>query len=63
MTCGGSSRAPRGLVGALASRRDDLAAVVDRLATTTGAIAREERALSDAIGQAPRFLRRANPPT
>ncbi len=52
----GSSR----LVGALASRRDDLAAVVDRLATTTGAIAREERALSDAIGQAPRFLRRAN---
>ncbi len=52
----GSSR----LVGALASRRDDLAAVVDRLATTTGAIAREERALSDAIGQAPAFLRRAN---
>ena len=47
-------------MGALASRRDDLAAVVDRLATTTGAIAREERALSDAIGQAPRFLRRAN---
>ena len=52
----GSSR----LVGALASRRDDLAAVVDRLATTTGAIAREERALSDAVGRAPAFLRRAN---
>ncbi len=52
----GSSR----LVGALAERRDDLSAVVDRLATTTGAIAREEQSLSSAIAQAPPFLRRAN---
>jgi phospholipid/cholesterol/gamma-HCH transport system substrate-binding protein len=52
----GSSR----LVGALADRRDDLTAVVDRLATTTGAIAREEQSLSSAVAQAPSFLRRAN---
>ena len=48
------------LVGALAERRDDLTRVVDRLADTTGAIAREERALSEAVAAAPRFMRRAN---
>ncbi len=52
----GSSR----LVGALADRRDDLVRVVDRLAETTGAIAREEQSLSEAVAGAPRFMRRAN---
>ena len=43
-----------------ADRRDDLAALVDGLADTTGAIAREEDDLRDALGQLPPFLRRAN---
>lgn len=48
------------LVSNLAARRDDLEAVVDRLATATGAIARREQELSSAIAQAPPFMRRAN---
>ena len=37
------------LVGDLASRRDSLSGVVDNLATTLGAIAREEGSLSTAV--------------
>ena len=48
------------LVTDVADRRDDLAALVDGLADTTGAIAREENDLRDALGQLPPFLRRAN---
>jgi phospholipid/cholesterol/gamma-HCH transport system substrate-binding protein len=48
------------LVTDIADRRDDLAQLVDRLATTTGAIAREQNNLSDAISQLPPFMRRAN---
>ena len=49
-----------GLVTDLADRRDDLSTLVDRLATTTGAIAREEQSLSTAISELPPFMRRAN---
>ena len=52
----GSSR----VVSDLAARREQLEALVDRLATATGAIARRERELSSAIAQAPGFMRRAN---
>jgi phospholipid/cholesterol/gamma-HCH transport system substrate-binding protein len=48
------------LVTDVADRRDDLAILVDKLADTTGAIAREEDDLRDAIDQLPPFLRRAN---
>jgi phospholipid/cholesterol/gamma-HCH transport system substrate-binding protein len=48
------------LVGDIADRRDSLAGLIDRLATMTGAIARQERPLSDAIAQLPSFMRRAN---
>jgi phospholipid/cholesterol/gamma-HCH transport system substrate-binding protein len=48
------------LVTDVADRRDDLAALVDQLADTTGAIAREEDDLRDALHQLPPFLRRAN---
>ena len=48
------------LVSDVADRRDDLASLVDRLATMTGAIAREESRLRDAIGLLPPFMRRAN---
>ncbi|MBA3329140.1 MAG: MCE family protein [Solirubrobacterales bacterium] len=48
------------LVTDVADRRDDLGLLVDRLATTTGALAREERSLSAAIGELPPFMRRAN---
>ena len=48
------------LVTDLAERDTDLVALVDRLATTTGAIAREERNLSSAISELPPFMRRAN---
>jgi phospholipid/cholesterol/gamma-HCH transport system substrate-binding protein len=44
----------------VADRRDDVVALVDQLADMTGAIAREERSLRDALGQLPPFLRRAN---
>ena len=52
----GSSR----LVGALATVATTLRPSSTGLATTTGAIAREERARLGRIGQAPAFLRRAN---
>ncbi len=48
------------LVTDVAERRNDLAMLVDRLATATGAIAREESSLSRAVGALPTFLRRAN---
>jgi phospholipid/cholesterol/gamma-HCH transport system substrate-binding protein len=48
------------LVTDLAERDTDLTALVDRLATTTGAIAREETNLSSAISELPPFMRRAN---
>ena len=48
------------LVTDLAGRRDDVALLVDKLADTTGAIARQETSLSTAIGRLPPFMRRAN---
>jgi phospholipid/cholesterol/gamma-HCH transport system substrate-binding protein len=48
------------LVTDIADRRDDLAALIDGLATTTGAIARERGSLASAIAQLPPFMRRAN---
>jgi len=48
------------LVTDVASRRDDLAGLVDHLATTTGAIGRQKRALADALAQLPPFMRMAN---
>ena len=49
-----------GLATHVAERDEDLATLVDKLADTTGAIAREEDDLSDAISQAAPFMRRAN---
>jgi phospholipid/cholesterol/gamma-HCH transport system substrate-binding protein len=48
------------LVTDVAERRDDLASLVDRLATTLGAIGRERTSLASAIRQLPPFMRRAN---
>jgi phospholipid/cholesterol/gamma-HCH transport system substrate-binding protein len=48
------------LVTDVADRRDDLSALVDQLATATGAIAREEDDLRGTIDRLPPFLRRAN---
>jgi phospholipid/cholesterol/gamma-HCH transport system substrate-binding protein len=48
------------LVGDLAERRADLAGLVDHLATTTGALSRQKRALGDSIAQLPAFMRRAD---
>jgi phospholipid/cholesterol/gamma-HCH transport system substrate-binding protein len=48
------------LAGDVASRRGDVAQLVDRLATTLDAIGREQSSLRDAIGQLPPFMRRAN---
>ena len=48
------------LVTDIADRRDDLSALVDRLAVTTGAIAREDESLAAAISELPPFMRRAN---
>jgi phospholipid/cholesterol/gamma-HCH transport system substrate-binding protein len=48
------------LVTTIAQRRDHLAGLVDHLATTTGAIGRQKRALGDAIRTFPAFMRRAN---
>jgi phospholipid/cholesterol/gamma-HCH transport system substrate-binding protein len=48
------------LVTDLADRRDDLAGLVDHLATTTTAIGDQQAALADSIQQLPPFLRRAN---
>jgi phospholipid/cholesterol/gamma-HCH transport system substrate-binding protein len=53
-----------GLVGDIADRRDDLAALISNLADTTGAIARPRGAnggaLADAISQLPDFMRQTN---
>jgi phospholipid/cholesterol/gamma-HCH transport system substrate-binding protein len=48
------------LVTDVADRRDALASLIDGLATTTGAIARERQSLSTAIRRLPPFMRRAN---
>ena len=48
------------LVTDVAQRRDDLAGLVDHLATTTNAIGRQKQALSDALAELPPFMRRAN---
>jgi phospholipid/cholesterol/gamma-HCH transport system substrate-binding protein len=48
------------LVTDVAARRDDLAGVVDHLATTTGALGRQKVALASAIGRLPDFMRRAD---
>jgi phospholipid/cholesterol/gamma-HCH transport system substrate-binding protein len=48
------------LVTDIAERREDLAGLVDNLATTTTAIGNEKVALAEAIQRLPAFLRRAN---
>ena len=48
------------LVTDVAARRNDLAGLVDHLATTTTAIGNQKAALADAIAQLPPFMRRAN---
>jgi phospholipid/cholesterol/gamma-HCH transport system substrate-binding protein len=48
------------LVTDVADRRDDLAGLVDHLATTTTAIGDEQAALAESIGRLPDFMRRAN---
>jgi phospholipid/cholesterol/gamma-HCH transport system substrate-binding protein len=48
------------LVTDVAERRDDLAGLVDNLATTMTAIGSEQAALADSIEQLPPFMRRAN---
>jgi phospholipid/cholesterol/gamma-HCH transport system substrate-binding protein len=47
------------LVTDVADRRDALAALIDRLATTTGAIASEDEALATAVGRLPPFMNQA----
>ena len=48
------------LVTDIADRRDDLAGLVDDLATTTTAIGNQKEALAESIGRLPDFQRRAN---
>jgi len=48
------------LVTDVSQRANDLAGLVDNLATTTGAIGRQRGALQDAIQQLPDFMRRSN---
>jgi phospholipid/cholesterol/gamma-HCH transport system substrate-binding protein len=48
------------LVTDLADRREDLAGLVDELATTTTAIGSERAALAESIRRLPPFMRRAN---
>lgn len=48
------------LVTDLADRKESLSMLVDRLATASGAIAREESSLSKAVAELPTFLRRGN---
>ena len=48
------------LVTDVSQRADDLAGLVDNLATTTGAIGRQQAALQDAIQQLPTFMRRSD---
>jgi phospholipid/cholesterol/gamma-HCH transport system substrate-binding protein len=49
-----------GLVTDVADRRNDLAGLVDHLATTLGAVGRPNGQLASAIEQLPPFMRRAN---
>jgi phospholipid/cholesterol/gamma-HCH transport system substrate-binding protein len=53
-------RANSRLVTDVSERSDDLAGLVDNLATATGAIGRRQADLQDAIVQLPPFMRRAN---
>jgi len=48
------------LVTDVSERANDLAGLVDNLATTTGAIGSQQAALQDAIQRLPSFMRRAN---
>ncbi len=48
------------LVTDIAVRRNDLAGLIDHLATTTGAIGRQQQSLARAINELPPFMRRAN---
>jgi phospholipid/cholesterol/gamma-HCH transport system substrate-binding protein len=48
------------LVSDISERRSDLAGLVDHLATTTGAIGRQDDALAESISRLPAFMRRAN---
>jgi phospholipid/cholesterol/gamma-HCH transport system substrate-binding protein len=48
------------LVTAVAQKRDDLAALVQNLNTTTHAIGSQKTALADSIGRLPDFMRNAN---
>jgi phospholipid/cholesterol/gamma-HCH transport system substrate-binding protein len=48
------------LVTTIAGRRQDLAGLIDHLATTTTAIGREKAGLAEAIHTFPAFMRRAN---
>jgi phospholipid/cholesterol/gamma-HCH transport system substrate-binding protein len=48
------------LVTALASRRDDLSALIQNLEQTTGAIGNQRVALADALERFPSFMRRSN---
>jgi phospholipid/cholesterol/gamma-HCH transport system substrate-binding protein len=48
------------LVTDLADRREDLAGLVDNLATTTTAIGNEQAALRESVERLPGFMRRAN---
>jgi phospholipid/cholesterol/gamma-HCH transport system substrate-binding protein len=48
------------LVTAVAQKRDDLAALVQNLNTTTHAIGAQKAALADSIGRLPDFMRNAN---
>ena len=48
------------LVGALAERRDDLAALIGNLNETTGALGNQKAALAETIERLPPFMRRSN---
>jgi phospholipid/cholesterol/gamma-HCH transport system substrate-binding protein len=48
------------LVTTLADRRDDLAALIGNLNTTTRALGDQKQALAESIGRLPPFMRRAN---
>jgi phospholipid/cholesterol/gamma-HCH transport system substrate-binding protein len=48
------------LVTTLASRRNDLSALIQNLDTTMGAIGSEKQALSDSLARLPAFMRRSN---
>jgi phospholipid/cholesterol/gamma-HCH transport system substrate-binding protein len=48
------------LVTDVSQRASELSGLVDHLATTTGAIARQDDSLQDAIARLPAFMRRAN---